>query len=142
MSSVTNLSLPSSAALPPANLSSHGHKHGSKVNSTDSSSTSDASAQSPTAATQSLFGTLLQSLEQVVGLQTSTTPATTASTTTAAATTASTAAATTASATGTSSTQQQQSMLLQNYLNNLSHKGQAGGTQSPTVAGSSISTNA
>ena len=134
MSSVTNLSLPSSAALPPANLSSHGHKHGSKVNSTDSSSTSDASAQSPTAATQSLFGTLLQSLEQVVGLQTSTTPATTASTTTA--------AATTASATGTSSTQQQQSMLLQNYLNNLSHKGQAGGTQSPTVAGSSISTNA
>jgi hypothetical protein len=156
MSAVTNLSSVSPAALPPINLHGHGHKHGSHVESTDASADStsnDALGQAPAGSTQNLFGTLLQSLEQVIGLQPSTTtPAATASTTTpatTAATPAATASATTsASATtasaagGTSATQQQQSTLLQNYLNNLSHKAQADGSQSPKVAGSSISTNA
>jgi len=132
MSSVTNLSSVSPAALPPVNLRSHGHKHGSQVDSTDASSDStsnDALGQAPAGATQSLFGTLMQSLEQVIGLQPgTTTPAATAGTA--------------ASAAAGTSTSAQQNTLLQNYLNNLSHKGQADGSQSPKVAGASISANA
>jgi hypothetical protein len=154
MSSVTNLSSVSPAALPPVNLRSHGHKHGSQVDSTDASSDStsnDALGQAPAGATQSLFGTLMQSLEQVIGLQPgTTTPAATAGTatsagaTTASATTpaSSTTAGTAASAAAGTSTSAQQNTLLQNYLNNLSHKVPTNGTQSPTVAGSSIRTNA
>ena len=149
MSAVTNLSSVSPSALPPVNLHGHGHKHGSHVESTDASNDStsnDALGQAPAGSTQNLFGTLMQTLEQVIGLQSSTTtPATTASAATpaaAASATTSASAATASAANSTSSTQQQQSMLLQNYLNNLSHKAQADGAQSPKVAGSSISTNA
>jgi hypothetical protein len=149
MSAVTNLSSVSPAALPPLNLHGHGHKHGSHVESTDASADStsnDALGQAPAGSTQNLFGTLLQSLEQVIGLQSSTTtPATTASAATPATTASaptSASAATASAAGGTSATQQQQSTLLQNYLNNLSHKAQADGSQSPKIAGSSISTNA
>src|SRR5579863_2399606 len=126
MSAVTNLSSVSPSALPPVNLHGHGHKHGSHVESTDTSQDStsnDALGQAPAGSTQSLFGTLLQSLEQVIGLQPSTTtPATTATAATSAATaSATTASATTASAASvTAATQQQQSTLLQSYLNNLS----------------------
>ena len=146
MSAVTNLSSVSPAALPPLNLHGHGHKHGSHVESADASNEStsnDALGQAPAGSTQNLFGTLLQSLEQVIGLQPSTTtPAATASTTTPAGTASATtsASATTASAAGGTSSAQQQTTLLQNYLNNLSHK--TDGSQLPKVAGSSISTNA
>jgi hypothetical protein len=147
MSSVSNLSSAASAALPSVNLRGHGHKHGSHVESTDASNDStsnDALGQAPAASTQNLFGTLMQSLEQVIGLQPSTTtPAATASAATPAATasaTTSASAATASAAAGTSATAQ--STLLQNYLNNLSHKVPTNGTQSPTVAGSSIRTNA
>ena len=132
MSAVTNLSSVSPSALPPVNLHGHGHKHGSHVESTDASEDStsnDALGQAPAGATQSLFGTLMQSLEQVIGLQPgTTTPAATAGTA--------------ASAAAGTSTSAQQNTLLQNYLNNLSHKGQADGSQSPKVAGASISANA
>jgi transcription elongation factor len=158
MSSVsTNLSSVSPAALPPVKLHSRGHKLGSQVESADDSTSNDALGQGPSGSTQNLFGTLMQSLEQVIGVQPSTTPATTAGTTTPATTAGTTTPATAASATtaasastrcatasaanGTSTTAQQ-STLLQNYLNNLSHKGQADASQSPKVAGSSISTNA
>jgi hypothetical protein len=151
MSSIANLSS-ASAAFPAINFHLHGHKHGSHVESTDSSG-SDASTQAPAGATQNLFGTLLQSLEQVIGLKSntaaaattaaastaSTTPATTASATTSAS--ASTPSTTASAATGTSTTAQQ-GTLLRNYLNNLSHNMQADGSQSLKVAGSSISTNA
>jgi hypothetical protein len=145
MSSVTNLSSVSPAALPPVNLHSHGHKHGSHVESADDSTSSDAaSAEAPSGSTQSLFGTLMQSLEQVIGLQPSTTtPAATATTPAATASAATSASATAASAAaGTSSTQQQQNTLLQNYLNNLSHKPQVSGSQAPTLAGSSVNASA
>ena len=149
MSAVTNLSSVSPAALPPVNLRGHGHKHGSHVESTDASNDStsnDALGQAPAGSTQNLFGSLMQSLEQVIGLQPSTTtPATTSSAATPATTASAkaSASATTASAAGgTSSTQQQQSMLLQNYLNNLSHKPQVNGSQASTLARSGVNANA
>src|SRR5579863_8216722 len=149
MSAVTNLSSVSPSALPPVNLHGHGHKHGSHVESTDASQDStsnNALGQAPAGSTQNLFGTLLQSLEQVIGLQPSTTtPATTASAATPATTASAkaSASATTASAAGgTSSTQQQQSLLLQNYLNNLSHKAQVNGSQPSILAGSTVNASA
>jgi hypothetical protein len=148
MSAVTNLSSVSPSALPPVNLHGHGHKHGSHVESTDASQDStsnDALGQAPAGSTQNLFGTLMQTLEQVIGLQPSTTtPATTASAaapaTTSSATTSASAA--TASAAGASATQQQQSTLLQNYLNNLSHKPQVNGSQPSILAGSTVNASA
>src|ERR1700691_2622137 len=132
MSAVTNLSSVSPAALPPLNLHGHGHKHGSHVESTDNSASTDtSSAQAPTGSTQNLFGTLMQSLEQVIGLQPSTT---TAATTAAPASATTSASAATASAANSTATTQQQSMLLQNYLNNLSHKPQVSGSQASTLA--------
>jgi hypothetical protein len=143
MSSVTNLSSVSPSALPPVNLHGHGHKHGSHVESTDASDDStsnDALGQAPAGSTQNLFGTLMQSLEQVIGLQPSTTtPATTASATTSAS--AATPCATASAANGASTTAQQ-STLLQNYLNNLSHKPQVNGSQASTLAGSSVNASA
>ena len=148
MSAVTNLSSVSPSALPPVNLRGHGHKHGSHVESTDASQDStsnDALGQAPAGSTQNLFGSLMQSLEQVIGLQPSTTtPAATAGTATPAATAsaATSASAATASAANSTATTQQQSMLLQNYLNNLSHKPQVNGSQASTLAGSGVNASA
>ena len=58
MSSITSLS-PTSAAFPPVNTHAHGHKHGSQMDSADA----------PTGAVQNLFGSLLQTAEKVIGLQ-------------------------------------------------------------------------
>ena len=148
MSAVTNLSSVSPSALPPVNLHGHGHKHGSHVESTDASQDStsnDALGQAPAGSTQNLFGSLMQSLEQVIGLQPSTTtPATTASAGTPPATASATtsASAATVSAANSTATTQQQSMLLQNYLNNLSHKPQVNGAQASTLAGSGVKASA
>ena len=124
MSAVTNLSSVSPSALPPVNLHSHGHKHGSHVESTDASAEStsnNALGQAPAGSTQNLFGTLMQSLEQVIGLQTTSAAKATAAAApgtgvTAAASTA-TAAASTSAATGNT--------LLQNYLHNAPQNVQA-----------------
>jgi hypothetical protein len=63
-----------SAALTAPNVHPHGHGHkkGSETDSlTDpSSSSSTGAAQSPAGSTQNIFGTLLTSLEQVIGMQT------------------------------------------------------------------------
>jgi hypothetical protein len=150
MSAVTNLSSVSPSALPPINLHGHGHKHGSHVESTDASEDStsnDALGQAPAGSTQNLFGTLMQSLEQVIGLST-TTPATTTSAATPATTASATASASaatpcaTASASNGASTTAQQSTLLQNYLNNLSHKPQVNGSQASTLTGSGVNASA
>jgi hypothetical protein len=67
MSSIANLtSAPS--ALPSFNIPPHGHKKGSHVGSTDDSG-SNTAGQVPVATAQNLFGSLLQSLEQVIGVQ-------------------------------------------------------------------------
>jgi hypothetical protein len=58
MSSITSLS-PTSAAFPPVNAHARGHKHGRQVDSADA----------PTGAVQDLFGSLLQTAEKVIGLQ-------------------------------------------------------------------------
>ena len=67
MSSIANLTSTSSA-LPSLNIRPHGHKKGSHVGSTDESG-SNTAGQVPVGTVQSLFGTLLQSLEQVIGVQ-------------------------------------------------------------------------
>jgi hypothetical protein len=110
MSSIANLtSAPS--ALPSFNIPPHGHKKGSHVGSTDGSG-SNTAGQVPVATVQNLFGSLLQSLEQVIGVQlgaaapaaaapATATPATSSSTGTG--TTASTDAATASTRTGAAS---------------------------------------
>jgi hypothetical protein len=125
MSLIANLSSAPSA-LPPVNVHPHGHKRGSHVASSDDSS-SDTAAQIPPGAAQNLFGSLLQSLEQVIGVQ----PATAAG-----------AAATSSSAAAGSPSASPASTLLQNYLTNLSQNLQANGSQAAKIAGSSLSVNA
>jgi hypothetical protein len=97
MSSIANLTSASSA-LPSLNIRPHGHKKGSHVGSTDDSGSNPA-GQVPVGTVQNLFGSLLQSLEQVIGVQLgatapAATAATAASATTGAGTTASTGATT------------------------------------------------
>ena len=139
MSSIANLSSAPSA-LPPVNVHPHGHRHGSHVESTDDSS-SDTAAQVPPGAAQNLFGSLLQSLEQVIGVQSTTATSTAAAapatatpagaaTTVASASTSVTPSAAGAAAPSVSSS----STLLQNYLNNLSQTLQANGSQSANPA--------
>jgi hypothetical protein len=155
MSLIANLSSAPSA-LPPVNVHPHGHKRGSHVASSDDSS-SDTAAQIPPGAAQNLFGSLLQTLEQVIGVQPATAAATPAATATpaAAATTAATAsgaatasvsaanaAATSSSAAAGSPSASPASTLLQNYLANLSQNLQANGSQAAKIAGSSLSVNA
>jgi len=120
MSSIANLGA-ASAALPQLNIHPHGHKKGGlDALSTDLSS-NDSTAQLPVPAAQNLFSNLLQSLEQVIGLQTTSAAKATAAAApgtgvTAAASTA-TAAASTSAATGNT--------LLQNYLHNAPQNVQA-----------------
>ena len=142
MSLIANLTSASSA-LPTLNIHTHGHKKGSHVGSPDDS-TSSSSAQAPAGSVQNLFGTLLQSVEQVIGLQLSAAkPAAAATTaaTAAAAAGASTTAATASTGAATASTQSAGS-LLQNYLNNLSQNLRANGSQTPRAAGSTVSVDA
>jgi hypothetical protein len=134
-----------SSALPTLNIHTHGHKKGSHVGSPDDS-TSSSSAQAPAGSVQNLFGTLLQSVEQVIGLQLSAAkPAaaatTAAATSAAAAAGAGTTAATASTGAATASTQPAGG-LLQNYLNNLSQNLRAGGSQTPRAAGSTVSADA
>jgi hypothetical protein len=133
MSSIVNLSSATSA-IPPVNIHSHGHKKGSHLESTDGAG-SDTAGSANAGSVQNLFGSLLQSLEQVIGLGSATATATAAATPVTAAT------ASTAGASGTTSSQSA-SAVLQNYLNNLSHNAQANGSQSPKLAGSNVSVNA
>jgi hypothetical protein len=96
MSSIANLT--STPALPQLNTHPHGHKKGSHVASaddSDSTSNSNTAAPVPVGTQQNLFGSLLQSLEQVIGVQLSATAPAGAA---AAATPASAAAATSQSA--------------------------------------------
>ena len=117
MSSIANLGA-ASAALPQLNIHPHGHKKGLDALSTDLTS-SDSTAQLPVPAAKNLFSNLLQSLEQVIGLQS--TPASPAAaapgTGITAAASAATAAASTSAATGNT--------LLQNYLHNAPQNVQA-----------------
>ena len=138
MSLIPNLTSASSA-LPTLNIHTHGHKKGSHVGSPDDS-TSSSSAQAPAGSVQNLFGTLLQSVEQVIGLQLS--PAKPAAAATTAAAAAAAGAGTAASTGAATASTQSAGSLLQNYLNNLSQNLRANGSQTPRAAGSSVRVDA
>jgi hypothetical protein len=93
--SVIATAAPASAASPIVDLFNHGHKKGHVGSSTDSSAASSAQGHTTN---QGLFSSLLESLEQVIGVSL-TAPATAASATTAAAGIAGTAPTGIASAT-------------------------------------------
>jgi hypothetical protein len=132
MSSIPSLTSASSA-LPALSIHTHSHKKGAHVGSTDDSGSSGA-AQAPAGSVQNLFGRLLQSLEQVIGLQLSAAkPAATAAIATAG-------AGATASTGAAAASTQSASTLLQNYLNNLSPR--ADSSQMPKAAGSNVSVDA
>lgn len=114
MSSIANLGTALSAP-PTVNIHPHGHKHGSHVQSlddADSDSGSDTAAQIPAGTAQNLFGSLLQSLEQVIGVQPFTAADRSANAGTGAA--------------GASGAAPAQATSTQNFLNNLVQSRQAG----------------
>ena len=126
MSSIANLT--STPALPQLSVHAHGHKKGSHVASADDSGSngSNTAAPVPVGTQQNLFGSLLQSLEQVIGVQLgATAPAATA----ASAASAWTGTGTTASSSAASASS---GALAASY--------QANGVQSP--AGSNVSVSA
>jgi hypothetical protein len=130
VSSITNLtSAPS--ALPLGNIQPHGHKKGSHVQSTADSDSATA-ATATAGAAQNPFGSLLQSLEQAIGVQFgATAPA-------AAPTVAATAASTTTDAGTTSSTGATPALTSAGAASYL----QANGSQTPRAAGSNVNVNA
>jgi len=129
MSVIANLSSVA-AALPPINAHLHGHKKGSHVQSADDTSgSSDSAAQVPAGLQQNLFGSLLNSLEQVIGVQT-TTPAAAAT------------AAPVSTANPVSAAAQSSLTLLQNYLNNLLHNSRIDGSAAAKLAGSNLNVTA
>jgi hypothetical protein len=130
-----------SSALPTLNIHAHGHKKGSHVGSPDDS-TSSSSAQAPAGSVQNLFGTLLQSVEQVIGLQLSPAKPAAAATTAAAGAGASTTAATAPPTGAATAPTQSAGSLLQNYLNNLSQTLRTNGSQTPKAAGSTVRVDA
>lgn len=128
-------------SAPPAfsalNLHPHGHKKGPHLQSIGDSDSGN-SAPVPTRLRQTLFGTLLNSLEQAIGVQTasaaaaatgSPAPAGTAAGAAGAAAPAGSAGtsapgstgATAGAAPGSNATAQSSIIMLQNYLNNLAH---------------------
>jgi hypothetical protein len=111
------------SAFPLVNIHPHGHKKASQVDSSGTSGSTTA-AQVPPATAQNLFGSLLQTLEQVIGVQLGATAPATASTAASPATAATTTAAATATSAGAAS-----------YL-------QTNGSQTPKAAGSNVSVNA
>jgi hypothetical protein len=148
MSSIANVS--SSAAAPaPVNIHPHGHRKGLRTGSTTDSSSGTA-AQIPAGTGQNLFGSLLNSLEQVIGVQSlSTAAAPAAASTTGAAAGAATpapavsgaAASSAATSAGAAATAQFAGTKLQTYLNNMRNL-RANGSQTPNLPGSKVSVSA
>ena len=145
-SSIASLSSAPSA-LSSITAHSHGHKKGLRVESKSSDSDGDAMTPVPAGTQQNLFSSMLQSLEQVIGVQ----PATAASTSAAAPagsaaagakakTTAAggpaAASATPASAAATAGS----TAALQKYLHNVST--QSNDLRFPTAVGSKVSASA
>jgi hypothetical protein len=119
--SLLSIANSAAAALPTVNIHPHGHRH----------SSDNTAGQVPVTTAQNLFGSLLQTLEQTVGLQTGATPSSSASPTSTTATPpASSAAAATAlsattatvnsAATAASKAAHSADNSLQNYLSRLS----------------------
>ena len=129
------------SALPPVNIHPH-HKKGSHVESVDGSS-SDTAAQIPAGAVQNLFGSLLHSLQQVIGVQSSASasasaPNTAAPNAPASAPAASAPGSAASSAGGGAMSTQSAIALLQNYLNNSLHDAQANPAQAAESAAAKV----
>jgi hypothetical protein len=142
MSSIANLGS-AAAALPQLNIHPHGHKKGSSA-LTDLSS-SDTAAQLPVPAAQNLFGNMLRSLEQVIGLNLTPAPAAAAApaaTATAGAGTPGVTAAASPVVAAASTSAQSANTLLQNYLHNAPQNLQADASKLQNLAGSKVSLNA
>jgi hypothetical protein len=163
MSSIASLSSAPSA-LSSLTAHSHGHKKSSRVGSTSNDSEGDAMTPVPAGTQQNLFSSMLQSLEQVIGVQPATaaaasaaapagstaasgsaaaaahsTPAATAAAaahTTPASAAAAAAQVTPAAAAATASS----STALQKYLHNVST--QSNDLRFPTAVGSKVSASA
>jgi hypothetical protein len=151
MSSIASLSSAPSA-LASITARPHGHKKGSQVSSTSSDSEGDAMTPVPAATQQNLFSSMLQSLEQVIGVQ----PATAGSASSAAPVGSTSAsgsvaatAATTPASTGTApapitastaAATAASNSALQKYLHNVSS--QSNDLRLPTVTGSTVRASA
>jgi len=136
MSSIASLGSALSAL--PSGSRPHGHRKGSQVESTDEAISNATTAPVPAATQQNLFSSLLQSLEQVIGVQSSTaTPAAAASSATAGAGTSASAAAA-----GTGATAQSATAALQKYIGNVSQNLKVNGSPAVKLAGSNLSINA
>ncbi len=156
MSAIANLRS-AQAAFPPLNLQPHGHKKGPHVRSPEDSGGSSASAALvPAGLRQNLFGSMLNFLEQAIGLPvtaltiaangstnaaaaSSTQPATTGATTGAAADSSGAAVSSAGAATANA---QASITMLQNYLNNLAHNPRTDGSPAAKFAGSNVSVSA
>src|SRR5271156_3070949 len=115
MSSIASLGSALSAL--PSGSRPHGHRKGSQVESTDEAISNATTAPVPAATQQNLFSSLLQSLEQVIGVQSSTaTPAAAASSATAGAGTSASATA----AAGSGAAAQSATAAVQKYIGNVS----------------------
>jgi hypothetical protein len=137
MSSVSSLGASVSAL--PSGSRPHGHRKGSQVESTDDAISNSTTAPVPAATQQNLFSSLLQSLEQVIGVQPSaSTPAAAASSAAAGAGTSASAAA----AAGTGTTAQSATSALQKYIGNVSQNLKVNGSPAVKLAGSNLSVNA
>jgi hypothetical protein len=125
MSAIASLSSAPSG-LPTVKSHAHGHKKGPQVESTDDAISDSITAPVPAATQQNLFGSLLQSLQQAVGLQTtSATPASASSATAGASTTAGSTAAAASTASSGTAIAQSESTAAQKYIGNVSQSLQA-----------------
>jgi hypothetical protein len=125
MSAIASLSSAPSA-LPTVKSHAHGHKKASHVESTDDAISDSMTAPVPAATQQNLFGSLMQSLQQAVGLQTTpATPAAASSATAGASTTAGSTAAAASTAGGGTAIAQSESTAVQKYIGNVSQSLQA-----------------
>jgi hypothetical protein len=140
--SIANLSSAPSA-LSAVTSHSHGHRKGGRVDST-SQSEGDAMTPVPAGTQQNLFSSMLQSLEQVIGVQPASSTAAAAPAATAGAPAATAAAATTAAAApnapASAAAPASSSAALQKYLHNVSSA--SNDIRFPTVAGSNVSASA
>jgi hypothetical protein len=138
---MSSLAISSSAStkLPAASFHLHGHKKGWQLDSQGVSSNNSA-AQIPVGSLQSLFSNLLQTLEKVVGVQSTAATAATTATAGPSATGTTVAIGTTGAMGGAPSTQSSNASL-QNFLNSLLQNLQANGLQSPKLTGSSVNTS-
>jgi len=144
MSAIANLR-GAPAALPPVNLHAHGHKKGGHVQAADDAGSGSA-AQVPPGLRQNLFGSLLNSLQQVIGVQLTAPTAGGSANGSAAGSQNAATAGTTANAASTASAAtasvQSSITLLQNYLSNLAHNSHTDGSPAAKFAGSTVSVSA